>query len=237
MARSIASGEPFFGYSVTKGRVLYLELDTPEQQLVERLKLLPQPSGVCYFACKLWIIRTPPTDEQLAWLDGLAHRIQPEVVFINTLRNCHTLPAKDDTTPPVVYSTYRTCFPNAALVFIHHQNKALRDHKGKIITDSFEDYTGSKVWENNAQVAVKLTEEMGSEPDTTYLRLNVFKSQVGPKIQSRYLLHADKATITRPELEIQRYTAEHPDASQREIAEAVGVSQSAVSRTLRREEE
>ena len=54
LARSIASGESFFGYNAKRGRVLFIELDMPPRYTQKRLRNLPLPDGVSLAYLPSW---------------------------------------------------------------------------------------------------------------------------------------------------------------------------------------
>lgn len=194
MARSTGSGESFFGLPTTKSRTLYLEVDTPEQSLVPRLKkIAPAPAGVWWeFLPSLSIPMA--SEEHRELLRSSQVEVNPELVFINTLRKVHDLDDKDSATPKIVYSFFQRAFPNAALVFIHHARK--RPVDPRFTENDKESFSGAKNWLNDAQVGLHL-ETFTSQKES--LRLYHRKSQVSDLLRPLPLkLWEDGTTLTCP---------------------------------------
>jgi len=124
MARAIGSGEKFFELPTRVGKVLYIELDTPERLVAERLQKLPTwdpPSngGVDFlFLPPLSVPVVTPAD--MAKLHEAATK-DYSLVLVNTLRKTHSMNDKEAATPKMVYEFYQRTFPGAALIFVHHK--------------------------------------------------------------------------------------------------------------------
>jgi hypothetical protein len=193
MAHSIASGKSFFGLPCQEARVLYIELDTPEQVVQQRIKSRPPTPNVW------WLFSNPlsvpyATPEQSEFLIEARDTVKPEVVFINTLRKVHDLDDKESKAPKLVYSFFQKTFPGAALVFVHHTRKASTDPKA--IDQSKESFSGSNHWLDDAQVGVLL--EGFDGPDHN-LRLWHKKSQVSRLLRPLPLkLGEDGSTLSSP---------------------------------------
>lgn len=155
MARAIGSGEPFFGLPTRVGKVLYVELDSPENYCKPRLQQIPPADNVWFWIRKPLIFPHAPADQDQE-LKEVAAQIDPDVVFVNTLRKCHDLDDKDSRTPKLVYTYWQMAFPRSALVFVHHDKKEHADPKLKAGQSPSETFSGSQAWINDAQIGLRL---------------------------------------------------------------------------------
>jgi len=195
MASSIGKGTSFFGLPSRVGRVLYIDVDTPENALAARIGKKPVAPNVWFYIAKpLGIpnIRKEVEDE----LKSLQKDIHPDVVFLNTLRKVHRLDDKDSATPVTVYEYFQHLYPQAALVFIHHTKKSPIDPRMK--ENKGENFSGSQHWINDAQVGLHL--ERYNDPRGRFnIRLYHKKSQISRRLRPvPLLLHQDGTTITCP---------------------------------------
>jgi hypothetical protein len=193
MAHAIATGKSFFGLPTQEARVLYIELDTPEQVVQERIRSRPPTKNVW------WLFSNPlsipfASNEQTELLEESRLAAQPEVVFINTLRKVHDLDDKESKAPKLVYSFFQKYFPGAALVFVHHTRKASTDPKA--LSQDKESFSGSNHWLDDAQVGVHLEPFDGADHN---LRLWHRKSQVSALLRPLPLaLGKDGSTLSSP---------------------------------------
>ncbi len=175
MAQSIGSGTHFFGLPCSTRRVLYLELDTPEVGIVPRIKrLLPVPN--VWWAFDKPLSFPEVTQEQKEFFQEVLDEVDPEVVFINTLRKVHNMDDKDSRTPKMVFSFFQYQFPKAALVFVHHERKQSQDPKA--MHWDKESFSGSMHWLDDAQVGLQLQPFGRAGKSGQPLRLFHRKSQV-----------------------------------------------------------
>ena len=188
-ARAIGSGEEWFGLPTRKGKVLYIEMDTPEVVAVPRIQKLESAPNVWFLFTQPLSLPHPPPEEQLKELREAA-ALEPDVVFINTLRKVHDLDDKDSRAPKVVYSWFQSFFPLSSLIFIHHPKKVPSnpDHGGP----DDETFSGSMAWSNDAQVGLRL------EPHGKDLRLWLHKSQASPKVRPLPLRLAEGVYLSSP---------------------------------------
>lgn len=155
LASAVADGTPFCGYPVAHaGVVLYIELDTPANLLQPRLKKLKTVPELLWME----VLHKPidicglTEDSKLAErLQMLQENLAPVLVIINTLRKAHEEDDKDSATPSRVYGAWRHYFPEATLLFVHHDKKMPTDKKAKVDEDQM--FSGSQHWANDAQVA------------------------------------------------------------------------------------
>jgi len=206
MARAVGSGTDFFGLPTELGKVLYIELDTPERLVAERLKKLPtldppEGGGVSFlFLPPLSVPMVAPADRQR--LDEAASQSYA-LVIINTLRKCHSMNDKEAQTPKIVYEFFQRTFPGAALLFVHHSkksqlNQATGTYEAGLDKESF---SGAKNWINDAQVGLYLRKFKNPRTGTN-LALNHEKTQVSDEYSPLLLrLEADGSTMTCPEAE------------------------------------
>lgn len=162
LARCVGAGVPWLGHRVVQARVLYIEFDTPKILMKQRLAGTPAAPDV-------WWAFLPAYSSPGVLAGG--QMVSPELVIVNTLRKCYFGSDIDSQTPSRVYSLYQTCFPNAALVFVHHDRKDYRGAGAPGRED--EDFAGSQAWINDAQVALHVRRLN----DTAY-RVKHTKSQV-----------------------------------------------------------
>ena len=203
MAGCIATGTPFCGLPTQKGKALYIELDTPERLVAERLrKLRLQPEAGADF------LFLPPLSvpvlarEDLAKLHEAAERGY-DFVVVNTLRKCHSLNDKEAQTPKIVYEFFQRAFPGAALMFVHHSkksqlNQATGSYESGLDKESF---SGAKNWINDAQVGIYLRKFKNPRTHTN-LSLRHEKTQVSAEYAPLGLrLEADGSNLSCPEAE------------------------------------
>lgn len=197
MARAIATGQSFFGLPTQQARVWYLEVDTPEIVLAPRLQVSVDPPSNVWFTIIPGGMSVPTISRELMEeLSAFYQEIEPEVVFINTLRKVHDLDDKDSKTPKIIYSWFQHLFPDAALVFVHHNRKAPVDPR--LVENDKEAFSGSKHWLDDAQVGLHLG-SWRSQSRAENLRLYHVKSQVSETLKPlRLKLHDNGTTLTSP---------------------------------------
>lgn len=174
MASAVGRGDNFFGLPAFLGRVLYIEVDTPERLVHARLKrMTPAPNVDFLFLPPLSVPTVSPEDQAL--LDRAARKGY-DMVIVNTLRKVHNLDDKDPRTPKEVYSYFQHLFPDTALVFVHHTKKpqAEASKHGIRLKDNF---SGAMNWLNDAQVGLALA-AYESEKEHVNMRLHHEKTQV-----------------------------------------------------------
>jgi hypothetical protein len=180
MARAIGSGEGFFGLPTKAGKVLYIDVDSPETVAISRIKKLTAVPNVTFVLRKPFIFPHPPR-EQDSELRQLNTNHAPDVVFLNTLRKCHDLDDKDSRVAKMVYNYWQIIFPHSSLVFVHHDKKESTDPKAR--PNLSESFSGSQAWVNDAQVALRLDKHVGKKRGRENLRLTHFKSQVSEMLR------------------------------------------------------
>jgi len=181
MAKAIGTGKGFFGLPSVKGKVLYIDVDSPESVAIDRLKKLTHGiKGIdVHFVLDKPFTFPGQEEEQDEMFRKLNDDYTPDVVFLNTLRKCHDLDDKESKSPKLVYSYYQHLFPKSALVFVHHAKKESLDPKSRVV--SSESFSGSQAWINDAQAAMRL-EPYKSRSKHMNLRLHHVKSQFSEKV-------------------------------------------------------
>lgn len=174
------------------GPVLYIEADTPRLVVSQRMgQVLSSPDVHIYF---------PPGS--IADADGwrrLQHEteaVTPSLVIINTLRKVHAQKDTDSNIPNLVYTRFRTQWPHACLVFVHHEKKtpANPDHE---FTEG-EEFSGSLAWANDAQVVLRLQRRVGHPKSTGYeCLLKMEGNQLAPKSAPLQLFLSDGVFIAQ----------------------------------------
>lgn len=174
LAAAIGRGDNFFGLPAHEGRVLYLEVDTPQRLVHKRVSALaPAPNVDFLFLPPLSIPQVNPADQ--AMLERAA-RNNYDLVIVNTLRKVHDLNDKEAQTPKLVYSYFQHLFPGTALVFVHHTKKTQINADGSS-GKAKESFSGAMNWLNDAQVGLHLV-PFENEKEGINIRLSHEKSQV-----------------------------------------------------------
>jgi len=174
IAASVGRGDNFFGLPAMAGKVLYLEVDTPQRLVHKRLKTLPVAPNVDFlFLPPLSVPQPNPAD--MAMLERAA-RNDYDLVIVNTLRKVHDLNDKEAQTPKLVYSFFQHLFPGTALIFVHHTKKTQVNADGST-GRAKESFSGAMNWLNDAQVGLHLM-PYDSEKEGINIRLCHEKSQV-----------------------------------------------------------
>jgi len=226
-ASSVGSGLSFFGLPVKQGKVLYVDVDSPENIIASRLSTQAVAPNVWFFIKPGQYGIPNPRKEVEDELRETSQIIKPDLVILNTLRKLHRLDDKDSAAPAEVYGYFQEMFPQAALVFVHHSKKSQSDPRFKVRTD--ETFSGSSHWIDDAHAAAYLRKY--SDPNFN-LQLVHVKSQGTAKIKPLPLkLDRDNGTtLTSPLFEkmLKVYTIMNESdakggALDEIIAKAVGV--------------
>ena len=197
MSAAVARGYGFFGLPVQKGRVLYIELDTPRDLIKRRICLLEDPPEDLDFLFMPPLSVPHVGGEDLDMIKAAAS-VGYDLVVINTLRKCHSLNDKEPQTVKVVYEWFQKMFPGAALLFVHHSKKTTFDSKGEISGKSRESFSGAQNWLNDAQVGMQLLYKRQHHGEaSTNLELRHEKSQVGRQYRAFLLSLKEDGTNFR----------------------------------------
>jgi hypothetical protein len=172
-----------------KGPVLYIELDTPMNLIQPRLrKLERKPHGMwleVFQKVPIDICHLEEEGEIATRLRNLQEGVQPVLVIINTLRKAHTEEDKDAGTPALVYGAWREYFPDACLMFVHHDKKV---PVGKGITVNQDQmFSGSQHWADDSTMCFHLQKDRENpgtdadadgKPKKTAITIRMTRSQV-----------------------------------------------------------
>lgn len=199
MAAAVGQGIPFFGLPTQMGKVLYIEVDTPQQLVADRLKHIPPSKGVDFLFLPPMTIPAPSKD-CFSLMQNTSKNLY-DLVIVNTLRKVHSLDDKEAQAPKLVYEYFQKMFPGAAIVFVHHTKKTQMDQHGDKVGRDKESFSGSMAWENDAQVGIQLVPYKNATEGLN-LRLVHHKSQVSAKYKPLGLrLESDGATMACPKAE------------------------------------
>lgn len=157
LCRSVSNNIPFLGFPVNKGRVLFIEKDTPEQLSMERLKKMPEPRGGWYveFMTRdvIDLSRIHPSHRVL---EKYEREWGPfDLVVWNPLARLYT--GIDRDIPARVYDNMTALFPHAGHLVVSHDRKQERG-AGAISIDS-EEHSGWQEWVNLAQNVFRMTRQ------------------------------------------------------------------------------
>jgi hypothetical protein len=193
MGAAVATGRPLWGLPVERGRVLFLQVDTPRRVFFERARdlaglygVLDDPSAVYdlflgYPGLDLLKAHlgegTAGDREMHRKLKELHARHHYDLVVVDSLRPLHTRPDTDSEVPPMVYRAVQQTFPGASVVLIHHDRKSQADETEDQARESF---SGSQAWANHATISLKIKRTS----DTKEVTLFHHKSQAGPTLET-----------------------------------------------------
>lgn len=171
LCRCVANELPFLGFPTVKGKVLFLEKDTPEQLSMTRLQQMPEPRGGWYVE---FLTQTPINlavmSPGIMKLRTFEERWGPfDLVVWNPLMRWYKGEGRD--VVPTVYDNMVSIFPQAGHLVVSHDRKESRDPNAKTV-DS-EEHSGWQEWVNLAQNVFRVTK--GQE----YLEVKHTGSQVG----------------------------------------------------------
>lgn len=196
IAEAVATGRNFYGLPSRQGNVLYIELDTPELSIADRLKKFPSPPENVWWLFSHPLSIPSITGQVKEEFQKAREELSPALVIINTLRKVHDMDDKESRTPALVYGAFQKFFPGSSLLFVHHTRKKSLDPKLREVDK--ESFSGAKNWLNDAQVGLHL-ERYRSRTGKENLRLYHRKSQVSETLRPLpLLLHHDGTTLTSP---------------------------------------
>ena len=182
LARCVSQGLPFLGWPTTKGRVLYLEADTPKLVVKPRLRLLPDPKGdwrIEFLVGQSLDLGEPKNRVHDLLAKGRVVWGEPDLVIWNVLRQFYRGSSVAGELVPAVYSAMRTIFPQAGHVVVGHDRKSSTDPETRKHED--EDFSGSSAWWDLATVGLHLIKR------AAYLELHHTKSQASEQVKAMTL--------------------------------------------------
>jgi hypothetical protein len=108
-------------------------------------------------------------------LHTLQQDLNPSFVIVDTLRKCYSGDEKDGDLPKSVYALWEFLFPNAFILFVHHDKKS-QLVEGREIVGGDESFSGHQAWINDVVVAYHLT--LQGNRKSKKLKLEMTRSQM-----------------------------------------------------------
>lgn len=181
MANALESGTEFLHLKTARSRVLFLSLDMPKYGLYHRWKetnfdplfdvAFVDTFDVCDPGFRYSKVYAALKERHIAQHYGL--------VIVDALGRVITRSVINDELPNVVYSTFTLWFPNACILFLHHDRKRKVTESGRLAEASEEDASGNTFWRAFATITLHLW-----RVNRSIVRLEHTKSQIGPMIDS-----------------------------------------------------
>jgi RecA-family ATPase len=228
LGHAIANGQPFLDLPSTSARVLYLDVDEPEGDILDRIADFREAGidmhGPLEYVAPERLMRPlnvlTPSGE--AWVKALMDEARPDIVILDSLRECQTSDENDSGEAVKVSHAFQRCFGARTLLLIHHARKLPIDHQGVPNPRAFG--RGSSYW-------------AGRVSSIWMLYHNVWYIEPRSGERERHAMVMKAGVWTFPGLDERRVMrdkvlalcAEHPAAVHREIS-ALAESQLKISR-------
>lgn len=234
LCRCVANELPFLGFQTVRGKVLFLEKDTPEQLSMTRLQQMPEPRGGWYVEFLTQTsIDLAVVHPGIVKLRGFEERWGPfDLVVWNPLMRWYHGESRDVVAR--VYDNMTNIFPQAGHLVVSHDRKQSRDPEAHTV-DS-EEHSGWQEWVNLAQNVFRMT----SHGD--YLELIHTGSQVAEKhAPIRFVLTHNNSSVAPWEriAGVAGLVAAAPGRTKRErvahVAKQTGKGEATVWRALKDE--
>lgn len=202
LMKAIAEGTPFLSqFPCSQGRVLLVEVDTPDMIMQERLQRWPvEPEA----RSRISLLIDTNGDISVTGLAAMqtkpdalvaAQATHPDLVIFDALRNIHQLDENESRTTAIVYGACQRLFPGSALLFIHHDRK--KDTTGLRHRD--EEASGTGAWRNAANVGLHLERYYDhKDPFVHYATLGFSKLRVETRPQAIRLRMDDETLLVHP---------------------------------------
>lgn len=238
IALAIAQGHPhFLGRPVKKGKVLYLQFDTPDALWKERLDDLAVAgvdlTGDFHLihpddAMHKVDIRDPETRKKI---ERLLVTVQPDLVVVDVLRKIHDAQENDSTEMKQVFDIINVVFAGYSLLMLHHTPK-LNPEFGRPKPSN----------------ALRGSSFIGGEVEATWLLFNgllTIESRIDEEFETRAVRNPRTGMWTFPEIEemgdlpteLIALCEANPGRSHRQLAEIVrqrfGLSQASYYRQMK----
>lgn len=142
LAGAIASGEQWLGFPCRKGKVVYLQLDTPRNVWQSRVKDLLLKGALCelpMFADRESLEKWPfdiMNPEHLVMLREELIAVNPDLVIFDTLRESHSADENDSTEMQQAVSALVAATQPAAICLISHARKPSQDQDFSLMNDN-----------------------------------------------------------------------------------------------------
>lgn len=193
LARAIARGEDLWDLEVPAARrVLYIEVDMPDTLAAERMQGIPVGNapnldillGYPGFDC----LRLTPEDLKIIGALRAEHAKHPYgAVFVDALQGVVGGDVREAMTVKSTYKFFSDLFPSAALVYLHHSKKSIKDE-----VDEDETFSGSQAWVNHAATALHVKRPDKRKP---WVELRQTKNQLGEAASDLFLEIEDGARV------------------------------------------
>lgn|SRR3990167_209898 len=219
---AVAQGTMFLGeYACRQGPVVFLEADMTIQTLQSRVRLA-EGTKLLHF------LHTEPFDVvKLAATLPLptavlqAQQCNPALLIVDSLRKTNVGDEISSATPSRVFAAWKRLFPNATLLFIHHDRKKPRDPEA--YTHAEEAARGTGAWLDDADTGLHLTRVRGSS-DGHVCSLTFSKCRTTEEPPALILRMHEESLLVEPTKPSARqalwtWRQEHPKATKEEARE------------------
>jgi DNA-binding Lrp family transcriptional regulator len=251
LALCVIEGVPFFGFpTVKRGKVLYLDLEQDAEIQCQRWYAIARGAGY----------ETPPEGlRYVRWTHGIVrHEAQllrlieqdrPALLIVDSFGKTVVKPLDPDHAI-ALYAFFDAL--DIPVVVIDHTAKANSEMPEDMAKEMASEY-GTVYKRHYARSAIQV-DKQDSEAGLTSLILRHKKNNFGSlaaeipvllsfvndeegSLQEVRIKYGEQVVLAHPELyrrrgEIEEYLADHPDQTQKEIAEGLNIDQSVVARVL-----
>ncbi len=240
IAQAIQTGQSIWGMPTQQTNVLFLELDTPSNLVQERWQGVDPPFNAqfstvfedCSLDYRQFLVPYPDERhrEIADTLMGLHQEMQFGVVFVDALREVVVGDLSASGIARRVYDAFKTLFPGASIVFIHHERKS--GANTQVSPDPLQSAAGSMEFINVAQVAVQFVRRGRetwlihgkTQASAEFEPLPISMRDDGVTIYHR---NEERFTVT------QKIIADNPQASMRELDALIGAALKLSDRSAR----
>lgn len=142
MAEAIQNGDHWLGFATRKGKVVYLQLDTPRNVWQDRIRQLISKGAIMAptFTADRELLETWPFDilnpAHLTMLRDELQALQPDLVIFDTLRESHTADENDSTEMQKAVAALVAATQPAAMCLISHSRKPSQDEGFSLMNDN-----------------------------------------------------------------------------------------------------
>lgn len=240
MAQAIQLGIPIWGFPTQQTNVLYIELDTPANLVAQRFEKA-QPifehaytlvSDEISWDYRQFLSPAPSGESEkiMHTLIDLHKQYQYGVVFVDALREVVPGDLSASGIARRVYDAFKSIFPKASLVFIHHERKSGQQAFGP--GDPLQSASGSMEFINVAQVALRFhrkgrdtwLEHGKSQASAEFEPLPISLREDGVHVYNRDQERLDVAV---------KIITDNPNAGARELDSLIGAQLKCSERTAR----
>ena len=232
IAHAIQSGEPLWGFPTQKANVLFLELDMPMLMVQERWADADPPfeptfctvfEDVTIDCTQFLAVRTDERHREIIRIFADLHaRYNFGLVCVDALREVVIGDINISGIPRRIYDAFRTIFPGAAILFVHHERKTVAGLFGP--PDPLQAASGSMEFMNIAQVAIQF-QKRGKDTWLEHL-----KTQASAQFESLPLslrddgIHIYNRNEEKLAIALQIIERAPPGIAMRELDKQIGVA-------------